>query len=338
MADHDDTLWDPTAAADPELQRLQGLLAPYSVTARGLVEWLPTEQPATRRWPRLAKIAVAGLAACLLLYAGHLHRLSWDEGQPWQVSARAAGNVATPSVVAPGTVLETSSHQSLTIAVARIGRINLSPGSRLRLLETRTGKHRVSLDSGHLRARIWAPPGYFGLSDGKAEIIDLGCDFEVWKNADGSGRVYVRSGWIDYGVGAYEVLVPAGFALRFSADRPFTPMRPEASPGFAIAVTNLERALSESGPSSAATLAASNRVAEAALDADGFTLLSLLTRYPPLAKGVLYPRLAIALKADASDPGHRAAWAAGSAHAMNTWWDLYPTQPKRWWGNWADVL
>lgn len=339
MSEHDEALWDPKLEADPELQGLRSLLAPYSVASRGLGEWMPAPESARRRrLPRLAKFAVTGLAACLLLYVGHIHRLAWDDGQPWRVTTNAAGESASPGVLAPGNLLETDQQQSLSIAVARIGRISLSPGSRLRLLETRSGKHRVSLESGHMRARIWAPPGYFGVSDGAAEIVDLGCDFDVWKRADGSGRVYVRSGWIDYGVGSYEVLVPAGFALAFSAERPFTPMRPEATPEFAMAVTTLEQAITQSGADASAALAASKAVAEAAQDADGFTLLSLLTQYPPLAKGDLYPRLAIAFKTAEDDQGHRSAWAAGNTHAMNRWWDLYPTQPKDWWRNWTDAL
>lgn len=338
MSEHDDMLWDPELDGDPELQRLQALLAPYSVKSRGLGEWMPRRDSARSRLPRLARIAVTGLAACLLLYAGHLYRLAWDEGQPWRVTGQTAGDTTMSSVIAPGNLLETNKQQSLTIAVARIGRINLSPGSRLRLLETRTGKHRVSLESGHLRARIWAPPGYFGLTDGAAEILDLGCDFDVWKHLDGSGRVYVRSGWIDYEVGSHQVLVPAGFAINFSADRPFTPMRPKATREFAMAVQKLEHSMTESGSTSTATLAASRLVAEAAQDGDGFTLLSLLTQYPQLANGDMYPRLAIALKAAGNDQGHRAAWVAGNTHAMNSWWDLYPTQPKNWWVNWTDAL
>lgn len=338
MSDHDDRPRDPELDGDPELQRLQTLLAPYGVKSRGLGEWTPRQDSATSRWPRFLGIAVSGLAACLLLYAGHLYRLAWEEGQPWRVTGQAGDDTAISSVVAPGNLLETDKQQSLTIAVARIGRISLSPGSRLRLVETRTGKHRVNLESGHMRARIWAPPGYFGLADGAAEILDLGCDFDVWKHIDGSGRVYVRSGWIDYAVGSYQVLVPAGFAMSFSADRPFTPMRPEATSEFATAVQKLEQAMTASGSTASATRAASKLVAAAAQDADGFTLLSLLTQYPPLANGDIYPRLAIALKAAGDDHGHRAAWAAGNTHAMNAWWDLYPTQPKNWWVNWTDAL
>ncbi len=337
MSEHDDTLWDPNLKGDAELQRLQTLLAPYSAKSRGLDEWTPSQTSQKKQYPRFAKIIFAGLAASLLLYVGHIYRLSWNEGQPWQVTAQANSDNAT-AIFSPGSMLETGKQQSLTIDVARIGQITLSPKSKLRLITTRSNKHRVSLETGHMRAKIWAPPGYFGIANGDAELIDLGCDFDLWKKSDGSGRVYVRSGWVAYEIAEHEVLVPAGFEMKFDAQRPFTPIRPETTPDFANAVHTLERTITASGTTSNESLAASAVVAEAAQDADAFTLLSLLTQHPYLAKGALYPRLAQALKTSGNDEKHRTAWIAGNIHAINDWWDLMPSHPKNWWSNWTDAL
>ena len=176
------------------------------------------------------------------------------------------------------------------------------------------------------------------MTDGTTEVIDLGCDFDLWKQADGSGRIFVRSGWVAWRVGAHEILLPAGFGLRFDSLHASTPMRPLASAAFASAIDALERTLVQSGPESSAAIAAANAVAARADDADAFTLLSLLSQHPQLAHGALYGRLAHALGLPGDDASHRRAWAAGDQTAINAWWQRMPTQPKRWLANWSDVL
>lgn len=338
MTEHDDALWNPRQAGDPELQRLEALLSPYRADTRMPAGFPPRAAPKPRRHRRLSRVIAAGLAASLLLYAGHAYRLAWGEGQPWHVTGSGGHGARVLRVVAPGELLATDKTESLRIAVARIGEITLSPASTLQLIETRGGKHRVDLQQGHLRARIWAPPGHFGVADGNSEVVDLGCDFDLWKQPNGSGRVYVRSGWVAYRVAAHEVLVPAGFAMHFDAQRPSTPMRPEASPAFVRAVHTLERALLLGEPSLPAMQNAAAAVANAATDADAFTVLALLSRHPRLADTPLYPRLAQALHTKADDPTHRAAWAAGDSNAIDPWWERLPTSPKRWWANWADAF
>lgn len=337
MSEHDDALWDPNLEGDLQMQRIRSLLAPYSVKARGLEDWMPKKNAAKLTYAKPVKIMVAGLAASLLIYLGHLYRLDWKESQAWQVSGLSITDPTMTRALTPGSVLETE-QESLTINVARIGHITLSPNSKLRLIETRANRHRVNLEIGHLRATIWAPPGYFGVTNGIAELVDLGCDFDLWKGSDGSGRVQVRSGWVAYKISAYEVLVPAGYELKFNVERPFTPMRLNTNPDFAKAVQQLEQALANSGSASIKALIAADVVAETAQNKDAFTLLSLLTQFPQLAKGALYPRLALALGAPVNDEAHRAAWAAGNIHAINSWWDVYPTQPKNWLANWTDLI
>lgn len=335
MTPRDDALWDPALPADAELQQLQDTLACFGARARGLETRLPALPRTRPRAAWLRRVAFAGVAAIVLLQAGHLYRLAWSDGTPWRVRSVDAAGVQALGTLAPERTLTTGAADSADIDVARIGRIALSPQSTLRLLETRSGRHRVELQSGHLRARIWAPPGYFAVTDRQAEVIDLGCDFDLWKRPDGSGRVLVRSGWVAYRVGAEDVLVPAGYAMHFSAEHPATPLRPQAATAFATAVQALDAALLRADAQAAD--AAAQIAADSAQDADAFTLLSLLSRHPGLAHGALYPRLAQALNATA-EPGHRAAWASGETAAVQAWWERLPTQPKRWWTHWRDAL
>lgn len=335
MQEHDDALWDPREAQpDEELQRLQAQLSPFGLRARGRGEWIPRPiaRQRRRRWPRLV---AAALAASLLLVALNSYRLAWQDGAAWRVHGNAG-----PSDVAQlrsGDWLQTGADESFDIDVARIGRVTLSPDSRLQLVETRRARHRVRLESGHLRARIWAPPGYFGVDSDSAEVVDLGCDFDIWKSRDGNGRVYVRSGWIEYRVARRDVLLPAGYELRFDDSHPAAPLRPDAPSAFAASVLALQQQL-DARTDIAALSGNAARVAALARQSDAYTLLYLLSQRPALADSALYPRLAQALGVPANDAAHRAAWARGDIVAINRWWDAYPTQPKRWWSNWPDVL
>ncbi|NZA26217.1 hypothetical protein H0E84_07440 [Luteimonas sp. SJ-92] len=337
MTERDDPLWNPQLPADPELARLQRLLAAYGSAARA--QAMPPQVPprsARRRGRRIAGWAMAAGFA-LLLVGAHHYRLAWSSGQHWSVTQLAEGE-RSRATLAPGQGVTTGDGETARIAVARIGNIALSPRSRLRLVETAAGRHSVALDHGHLRARIWAPPGYFRAGAGAAEVVDLGCDFELWQEEDGAGRVRVHSGWISYRHGADDILVAEGHVLAFAGDMAGTPMRHDAPAALVAAVRALEAALRDDAGNAVLVERAARRVADIARDADAFTLLSLLTRRPALARTALYARLAAAIDQPVDAHAHRAAWAAGDRQAMNLWWDTLPRQPKQWWGGWKDLL
>ena len=338
MRNDHDPLWDPSLEADPELRRIERLLSIYRVQPGELTFAQKTHVRtalSARRWlPALA----AGILLAISTTVWFQYRLAWHDGDAWQATTTNFTGHPASREIAPGNSLTTNGTETARITVARIGSIQLSPDSTLSLTETGAGRHRVSLKEGHMRARIWAPPGFFGVENGAAEVVDLGCDFDVWKQVDGSGRVSVRSGWVAYRIDNQEVLVPAGFEVRFNARDVTTPIRPDADPSLRRALDALERALMERGPTSADTLRASAAVAASLSDADAFTALSLLTRYPKLAATPLYPRLARALKVSVDSEIHRSEWIVGNQDAINAWWQQIPTTPKKWWANWSDVL
>ena len=334
MNEERDPLWDPQHEHDdPMLVALRGVLAPLSVNARGLARWRPADRSSTFRRIGLAALAMA--ASVLAVVVAHHHRLSWESGLAWPVRAQAGA--ASETALAPGQRIATGPADATTIDVARIGRIELSPGSTLRLVETRSRHHRAELESGHLRARIWAPPGDFGLVDGDAEIVDLGCDFDVWKAVDGSGRLQVRSGWIAWRSGARERLVPEGYGLRFDALDASTPVHVDATARLVAAVSAIDQALATNEVQDPEIDALAGAVADAAGATDAITLLSLLTEVPTLANGPIYARLE-RLWNLGPDPAHRRAWASGDAAAIDAWWERVPQPPKRWWLHWRDAL
>lgn len=330
----DDPLWNPAAQADEDLARIQNLLGRYGVRARDLSA---PRMAAPSRLRRTLPWALAASIALLLIGTGFQYRLSWTADGNWSAVLGKGSPSAANVMLAPGQRLGTATNQTATIEVARIGEITLSPESRLRLLETRSGHHRVALEQGHMRARIWAPPGYFAVSTEHAEVVDLGCDFDLWKGADGSGRVSVRSGWVSYRVGSEDILVPQGYALGFTADQVQTPLASGATRELAQAVENLESAV-RADPQTPNIEVLAEAVAAAARDEDAFTLLSLLSRWPHLAATGLYPRLGKALDTGVADAQHRRAWTSGDAQAIDAWWQKLPRHPKQWWVNWRDAL
>lgn len=327
-----DPLWDPQLPAEGELARLQTLLGNYRHAPRPDFEWGVAPVPVPRRWHRFALAAAAVVVGVTVAGAAWLPwRLQWSENRQWAIQSRAE---AVPASLQVGRILATSSRETATLKVARIGRMEVLPGTRVRLVDTRNGHHRVELLEGRMRARIWAPPGYFGVSTGNGETVDLGCAFELHRNRHGKGDIQVSSGWVMHRVNGQETLVPEGYRLQFNEQRSGIPLAATSSAELRVAVEQLDLALAEGRRVPALEQA----LAEQAADGDRFTLLSLLTRYPALASGPLYPRLSAMFDEPRVDQRHRQAWQRGSVHAMNLWWERIPRPAKAWWLNWRDAF
>lgn len=332
MIEKPDPLWDPDLPGDEELERLESMLGVYRHVPNANAAWPNSRPLIVARRRRRISLAAAALVACTAAIAAWFPwRLQWSESRHWPIEANAQ---AFPETLAVGQTLATSTRQSATVRVAHIGRMEVMPGTRIKLSDTRTGHHRLELLEGRVRARIWAPPGYFGIAAGTSETVDLGCEFEISRNPYGAGTIHVISGWVMHRVNGQETLVPAGSNLDFNEERSGIPLATTATAGFRIAVERLDRAMS--GGKRAPDMEA--LVARSATASDRFTLLTLLTRYPALASGPLYPRLATMFDGPSSNPDHRKAWLHGNVRAMNLWWEQIPRPPKAWWLNWRDAL
>ena len=137
-----------------------------------------------------------------------------------------------------------------------------------------------------------------------------------------------------YRVNGQETLVPEGYRLQFNQQRGGIPLAAASSAELRSVVEQLDLAMADGRRVPALELA----LAEQAAAVDRFTLLSLLTRYPALASGPLYPRLSAMFEEPRLDPEHRQAWQEGSVHAMNLWWERIPRPAKAWWLNWQDAF
>ncbi|WP_395091155.1 FecR domain-containing protein [Armatimonas sp.] len=130
--------------------------------------------------------------------------------------------------VAIGETLE-AARSALTLAAPGIGTLQLAPGSRARILESRPGRQRVGLESGSLRAKVTAPPRLFVVETPSATATDLGCEYSltIVNEERGLGIFRHRSGSILTVTSGYvemvdqkkrTVLVPAGASVQVMPD------------------------------------------------------------------------------------------------------------------------
>ncbi|KAF1706447.1 hypothetical protein CSC71_14295 [Pseudoxanthomonas sangjuensis] len=345
---HDDYLWDRSGPVDAGVAELERLLAPQGWRPRSRVPprrgaTAPGVAPSRGRRARRWRIAIAGAAAIAAFAIGvrgwYAYRLQWPAQQPWRIAAvegeaRVDGrDIGDASRLAPGAVLETGAGR-VRLRVARIGEVGVGEGARFRIVDTRSGRHRTQLQHGSLWARVWAPPGALGVATPAGDVLDLGCEFTMRANADGSGTLAVRSGWVQVESGWREVLVPQGARVEFAAHgRPGTPYDEGASDAFVAALRTLDAQDAMAEPDAAAVRA----LAAAARPQDAISLMSLLRARPQLADGPVFDRMSELMPADARVA--RAAVRAQVPNAMGPWWEALPyPRIKRWWTQWPDAL
>jgi len=338
-------LWDRSGPVDPELARLERLLrghahagAPRRV--RHATQAKPMATTRRRRWGN-AVAAAAVLAVCAIgVRAWFQQRLQWEAGKPWQVVAQQ-GDVridgrrqAAQALLATDGTLETGANATTRLRAAGIGEVAIGQGSRLRLVETRTGRHRLQLEQGSLWARVWAPPGQFGVDVPGADVIDMGCEFLLKVDADGNGSLSVLSGWVQIDNFRREVLVPQGTRVRLhGSGAAGTPHAHDASAGFVAALD----AIDARGGAVAADGEEVRRLIAASRPQDAISLLALLRDHPQLADGPLFERLAQLLPTTPAPT--REAWRRDRTAVLNAWWDALPyPRVKRWWTQWPDAL
>lgn len=339
----DDYLWDRSDPVDLDVVRLERLLRghAHADAPRRAPVASPTK-PALRRrhrgW-RISFAAAAMVAACALgASAWFQQRLHWEAGEPWQVLAQQGDvridgrNQQATTLTLDGT-LETGANAMTRLRAAGIGEMAVGAGSRVRLVETRTGRHRVQLEQGSLWARVWAPPGQFGVGVAGAEVIDLGCEFLLKVDAGGNGSLSVLSGWVQVDNLRREVLVPQGTRVQVNGDGAAgTPQAFSATPAFVAALEAIDARNGEVDADGEEV----HRLIAASRHQDAISLLVLLRDYPRLAEGPMFERLAVLLPTPLAT---RDAWRADRMAVLNAWWDALPyPRVKRWWMQWPDAF
>lgn len=147
------------------LEQLPRLEAPELIWS-SIEASLAADRP--RAAPRPLWLRWALAAALLLCLAGAAYWRTTRPADPAWVVLRVAGS---PSVdakqlngrgwVRPGEWIETDTKSRATIEVGGIGSVEVSPNTRLRVVEARAGEHRLRLAHGQIQAAISAPPKLF---------------------------------------------------------------------------------------------------------------------------------------------------------------------------------
>jgi hypothetical protein len=302
-------LWDGSGEPDPEVQRLESLLAQFSHSEIPLALPQPQNAPAKPRYfhdlllqfPRLPRFAAVAVVLLALIAGGILSFYptpvspsgpGWEvarlDGAP-QIGTRfiTAGQAAAKLRV--GQTLETNGSSRASISQTDLGEIKVEPNSRVRLLQTDDHHKRIQLDIGTIHAMIWAPAGEFVVDTPSAVAVDLGCAYTLQVAADGSGTIHTTLGWVGFHLNGRESFIPAGAMCPTRRKvGPGTPYFEDASEAFRAALADFEFA-AESQDSRATSLA---NILSQARARDGLTLWHLLSRTDSAERAEVYDRFA----------------------------------------------
>jgi hypothetical protein len=113
-----------------------------------------------------------------------------------------------------GDWIETGAASTAHFQIANIGSVDVEPNTRLRIVADRPNEHRLSLKRGEIHAKIFAPPKLFFVDTASATAEDLGCEYSLKTDEDGSGVLHVTLGWVSFQWQGHESLVPAGASCR----------------------------------------------------------------------------------------------------------------------------
>jgi hypothetical protein len=303
LANNNDYLWDGSGKPDPEIQRLEALLGEFRHRPAPL---FPEIVP-SRRWtffPLRVRLfpVVAATAAVLLAIAAITFLTLGTKPAPtavagWDVSRMAGapriGSTTIranerPSRFGVGQILETDDQSRASLQAENIGRIEMEPSSRLRLITMGQGLKRIALDRGTIHAFIWSPPGQFVVDTPSAMTVDLGCAYTLQVDDSGSGLVRTSLGWVGFKLNGHESFIPAGAACATRPKvGPGTPYFEDASAEFraALARFDFEDGAPQQRAADLAIILAQSRTG------DALTLWHLLARADEGQRVFVYDRL-----------------------------------------------
>lgn len=267
MSEPDDYLWDRSGPADPEVQRLEQLLAP-------LAHDRPLDEVRLRRRRGRAPWIVGGVvalaaAAALVIYLRSSPKAACSGDTGFAFTARGGSVVCESGTVARGVlpvggILDTGA-ASVDLAIADIGTAELFANTRVRLDRSEPGKRQLHLERGRMHAKVTAPPRIFAVTTPSTGVTDLGCEYTIEIDAHGKGTIEVQSGKVELETSAHALIVaPAGTSARLLEGRkPSVPVATGASAALRAAVSEfeqgvpgaLERVLAAAGTGDAITLA-----------------------------------------------------------------------------------
>jgi hypothetical protein len=318
---NEDYLWDRSGEPDVEIENLERVLGTLRMN-RPAPE-LPVHSARNWKLAIAAGVAVAAISSWLM----------WRQippTSPWQV-AKVEGRpeVAGRQIQTSGNLrrnqwLITDASSRAQLVLNDVGQVDVDPNSRVRLVESHTGDHRLQLAKGKLHAFIWAGPGQFAVDTPSARAVDLGCAYTLEVDDKGIGLVHVTTGWVGFQHDGRESFIPAGAeCLTKPGAGPQTPYYADASPAFRGCVRRLD-----AGDASAL----SPLLAEAR-QKDAFTLWHLLFTTQGSDRERVYAQLAKLVPPPAQDIT-REGILKGDRKMLDLWWNQLGLEDTNWWRQW----
>jgi len=315
----EDYLWDRSGEPDPEVERLEKLLGRFR-----------SDGPAPDLTPRVAEFPRRSwwmprwqaIAAGLLLAAAGAWVLTRPVTPAWEVARLEEGGARQTGSLAVGQWLETGSRSRAKIQVGRIGEVDVEPNTLLRLVAARWTNHRLALERGEIRARIWAPPRLFFVQTPSALATDLGCAYTLKVGDDGAGLLEVTHGRVSFELAGKESFVVAGArCLTRPGLGPGTPYYTDSTEAFQASLTKLDF-----GDGGAGAL---DVVLGEARRRDVLTLWHLLARLPETDRGRVFDRMSALV--EIPPEVDREAVLGGDRRAHQALWDELGLEEAGWW-------
>jgi hypothetical protein len=331
---NDDYLWDGSGTPDPDVERLEQLLG----RLRSVPPVLPLPKPAPRR--RLsAAIPFLAMAAVVILMVGLVWRTTRTSvPRTWEVTNLAGrpqiGAAALESTgrLAVGDTLTTDGSSRARLSVSAIGQVIVESDTRLRLVATGVGRHRLALDRGTLEAVISAPPGEFVVDTPSATATDLGCVYTLHVDDDGTGLLSVTVGWVAFELAGRESFVPAGASCRTGRlAGPGTPRFDDADHEFQMAVERFDFAGTETDRA-----AGLRSMLDRARPRDALTLWHLLPRVHESERADVFDALARRVPPPAGVSREKVL--ALDRATLDLWWDALHLGEAEFWRRWKRAI
>ncbi len=259
--------------------------------------------------PAVAAALALALGASLWLHLRN--RPGWRIESATGRSAAASGTIATDAA------------SSVRLAVGGIGRVDLAPRTRVRLLAARRTEHRLALDVGSIEARISAAPRLFVVETPSATATDLGCEYALAVDPRGGSLLHVTVGWVELEGRGRTSIVPFNMsAYSRPGFAPGTPFRDRAPDSLKAALYRFDFA---------GEAAAVATVVAGATTNDAVTLWHLLPRTGGPEREAVYRKLAALAPPPASVT--REEILRLDRRALRAWWDALPGSPGTlpWW-------
>jgi hypothetical protein len=189
----------------------------------------------------LAVAIVALLFIISLLYVSDSEETTWSVDPVDGIPKVGSQVVDHTRQLRRGDWLETNGNSRARLQVGLIGQVEVNPNSLIRILNTEIDEHRIELNRGSIHALIWAPPRIFFVDTPSATAVDLGCEYTLTVDQDGSSELHVLSGWVALELHGRESIVPAGVTCYSRPEiGPGTPFRADASPRLIAALENFD--------------------------------------------------------------------------------------------------